>query len=220
MDGEIDYSRYSLRELREAESHISPDRYPKNYANLKQEIERRAADVEVPEVDSSSESEERVWEKRDSAGKQSELATDKTVKYIIVFVVVATALNIITDSSLEAFGYSFGRLPRIFTYSVAAMVAGWMFASTHRRLFYRNEAQEMILGSMAGVILLDLTMSAIVMIFFVDMPPISIGVVIVSAVGLFLVYLFDLLLVFVAYRFPTRLMMLRVLKLRGRAEAN
>jgi hypothetical protein len=220
MDGEIDFSGYTLRELLEAESHILRDRYPKNYANLKQEIERRVADDEVPDLNGSPEPEERVWEKPDNSGTQAELSTGKLVKYIIVFVVAAFVLNIITDSSLEAFGYSFVFLPRIFTYSVAAMVVGWMFVSTHRRLFYRSEAQEMIFGSMAGVILLDLTKSAIVMINSEEVPSISIGVGITLAIGLILVYLFEMLLVFVAYRFPTRLMMLHMRKSSGQAEAN
>ena len=44
MDGDIDYSRYSLEELREVESVIHRTRYPKNFANLMAEIETRQSE--------------------------------------------------------------------------------------------------------------------------------------------------------------------------------
>ena len=50
-DGEIDYSRYSLSELRDVEAHIDAQRNPKNYANLQTAIancpkpERRESEV-------------------------------------------------------------------------------------------------------------------------------------------------------------------------------
>ena len=39
-DGDIDYSRYTLRELEEALAGINKLRYPKNYANLRSAYER------------------------------------------------------------------------------------------------------------------------------------------------------------------------------------
>ncbi len=39
-DGEIDYSRYSYRELLEALDSISSRKYPKNYANLQAALEK------------------------------------------------------------------------------------------------------------------------------------------------------------------------------------
>lgn len=41
MDGDIDYSQYTLEELREAEATIHRTQYPKNFANLTAEIEAR-----------------------------------------------------------------------------------------------------------------------------------------------------------------------------------
>ena len=127
MDGEIDYGKYSLRELREAESHISSDRFPKNHQNLKREIERRYGDGGQIEPETAQESEERVWERPENSGELSDMASSKSAKYIAVFVAVGVTLNVITESTLEANGYSFGHLTRIFTYSIAAMLVGWMF---------------------------------------------------------------------------------------------
>ncbi|QSX79575.1 hypothetical protein [Agrilutibacter solisilvae] len=42
-DGDIDYSRYSLRELEEALAGINKHQYPKNHANLRAAYEQRAA---------------------------------------------------------------------------------------------------------------------------------------------------------------------------------
>jgi len=43
MDGHIDYSGYSLEQLREAEAGVNRDLYPMNYANLRAELQRRGA---------------------------------------------------------------------------------------------------------------------------------------------------------------------------------
>ncbi len=42
-DGDIDYSRYTLRELEEALAGINRQRYPKNYLNLRSTYDQRAA---------------------------------------------------------------------------------------------------------------------------------------------------------------------------------
>ncbi len=43
-DGDIEYSRYTLDELRQAEASINSVQYPKNYANLTTEMEARLAE--------------------------------------------------------------------------------------------------------------------------------------------------------------------------------
>lgn len=45
-DGEIDYSKYSLSELRDVEAHIDARRNPKNYANLMSTIDERVIEHE------------------------------------------------------------------------------------------------------------------------------------------------------------------------------
>lgn len=113
MDGEIEYSRYSLTELREAESHISREKYPQNYSNLKQELQRRLesqgeeciADVDQPE--------ERVWAKAPDLKTAPEIALRKLTKYALSFVAIATALDATATSILEANGYSLGNTPKI-----------------------------------------------------------------------------------------------------------
>ena len=46
MDGEIDYSNYSLEELREVQRAIDGDAYPINFANLQREIRKRAKEYD------------------------------------------------------------------------------------------------------------------------------------------------------------------------------
>ncbi len=49
-DGKIDYSGYSSRELREARLNINAEEYPKNFANLVSEFERRGLTAPEPRV--------------------------------------------------------------------------------------------------------------------------------------------------------------------------
>ena len=46
-DGEIDYSDYSLRELREVEANINAKNFPKNFANLRIAIEELGESIQV-----------------------------------------------------------------------------------------------------------------------------------------------------------------------------
>jgi hypothetical protein len=50
-DGNIDYSGKSSRELQEARIHINPETYPRNFANLMAEFERRGLEAAEPERD-------------------------------------------------------------------------------------------------------------------------------------------------------------------------
>ena len=50
-DGDIDYDRYTLDELREAENTINGIQYPKNYANLMAAIESRVAEQAKAEAE-------------------------------------------------------------------------------------------------------------------------------------------------------------------------
>lgn len=51
-DGNIDYSRYTLRELEEALAGINPHRFPKNHANLQTAYEAlKSARPSVPQAD-------------------------------------------------------------------------------------------------------------------------------------------------------------------------
>jgi hypothetical protein len=47
-DGDIEYSKYTLRELEEALAGINRQRYPKNYANLRSTYDHRTAAIALP----------------------------------------------------------------------------------------------------------------------------------------------------------------------------
>ncbi len=47
-DGDIDYSKFTLRELEEALAGINRQRYPKNFANLRSAYEQRTGSMPVP----------------------------------------------------------------------------------------------------------------------------------------------------------------------------
>ena len=49
-DGQLDFSGYTPKELREARSNINPQKYPKNLANLIAEAERRGLNLTEPEA--------------------------------------------------------------------------------------------------------------------------------------------------------------------------
>jgi hypothetical protein len=67
-DGDVDYSRYTLRELEEALAGINKHQYPKNYANLRLAYERitgNRAELHEPEP---------AHEARDSERRQPSLS--------------------------------------------------------------------------------------------------------------------------------------------------
>ena len=53
-DGDVDYSRYTLLELKEALAGINRDQYPENYARLRAAHERLTAAKERGESDGSA----------------------------------------------------------------------------------------------------------------------------------------------------------------------
>ena len=67
-DGEIDYSKYTLRELQEALAGINRRHYPKNYSNLRSRYEHltgTAVDLPSPHADTSDpvQSERTAWDR-------------------------------------------------------------------------------------------------------------------------------------------------------------
>ncbi len=85
-DGNIDYSAYSVRELQEARSSISPEKYPENYSNLISEFDRR--DLKYSEPVSVQEAEPQTSSKVSSRQVKSPIATRLTGLVTMVFGVV------------------------------------------------------------------------------------------------------------------------------------
>lgn len=206
MDGKIDYSKYSDRELQQAAESIDAARYPKNHENLIRERERRLLAQPHSTTAQAAFLGDPVWPEQ-RPGDDNPAA--RLWQYVALFALVyyaSIAVIVIIGLQLETSGNAPSGLWFIF---LGGLIVGRRFVAKHRRLFYAHEAHRLVLFCLLVVLALD---AVIVLVRSEELAQLDL----VWSVGIVLLqFAVDALLVWVAFRVVARRDMLKRLKALG-----
>ncbi len=219
MDGEIDYSKYSLAELLEARRNINARRFPRNFANLEAAIARLQPNPNEANFDVSTEPDRSVWTVLDGPAQYESLPIKETALYIVVFGLAGLTVAFAFEFVLALLDWSVGSIARVVYYSLAVVPVGILFAKKHQRLPTANEFTGLVVATYISYALLGVLLVWVSTGFVVPMPE-SLGgwfVVVISAGMLFLI---DFAFFFLAFRFPMRWTMQFYLRKFANAQRN
>ena len=207
MDGDLDYSSYTLEELIEAERTIDRDRFPLNFENLTRAI--RAKSVSQPEDKRPGyrRASPLTWAAADDSA--SGVINDRELmKYAAIFVSAWFLTNVVGTSILEQFGMSGGTSLNLIYFTAAGAVVARRFVNKHQRIFTRSEYLQVFWSCYAAHLLFEL-ISAVGFWFFVEARiEFSIGILLAGTFAMAIVLALNALLQMIAFRFPVRQIMI------------
>lgn len=137
MDGDIDYSKYDLRELLEIKKHINRTEVPKNYANLVAAIEAHPNATNTVEQGESAESD--IWASLDGEQRHASLGAKDTAIYLAIFFAVFFPVAFLFEFMFALVGWSVGTIVRVIYFAISAAVVGAVFGVKKKRLMTANE---------------------------------------------------------------------------------
>lgn len=137
MDGDIDYSKYDLRELLEIRKHIKKATVPKNYANLVAAIEAHPNATSTVEQDDYAESD--VWASLDGEQRFASLGAKDTAVYLAIFFAVFFPVAFLFEIMFALMGWSVGTIVRVIYFAISSAVVGAVFGTRKKRLMTANE---------------------------------------------------------------------------------
>lgn len=137
MDGDIDYSKYDLRELLEIKKHINRAEVPKNYANLVAAIEAHPNATSTVEQDDSAEAD--VWASLDGEQRLASLGAKDTAIYLTIFFTVFFPVAFVFEFIFALMAWSVGTIVRVIYFAISAAVVGAVFGAKKKRLMTANE---------------------------------------------------------------------------------
>lgn len=201
LDGDIDYTKYELRELLEIRKHIKKAEFPKNHANLVAAIEAHPNATVTVEQDDSAESS--IWASLDGEHRFASPGAKDTTVYLAIFFVVFFPVAFLFEFMFALMGWSVGTIFRVIYFAISAAVVGAVFGATKKRLMTVTEFS----GFASATIGTHIALTAILTFLLAAGTEGSLGFACGSACGLFalaVVALLEIGLLFLCLRFIMR----------------
>ena len=203
-DGHIDFSAFSLDELNEALGTINRSKYPKNFERLMIELSSRE---QLPAKEARVSNDETLWGRIWGADlAESELKSARATElslFVGLLVIGVLVQEYFFDPLLASLDIPAGRWLRFFYFTLAGTVVGGLFYFRKKRNLFSQEVFVIAVGSVVASWALNFL---VVVVLAINSNQFGCGVGCTSILLISSLCL-DLMLMYLAWRFPIRWIM-------------